>query len=196
MSEFGYKIRNKEGIYFITFAVVEWLDVFTRKEYQEIIIESLKYCQKEKGLIIYAWCLMSNHIHLIITTTNSDLSEILRDFKKFTSKKILNAIINNERESRKAWMLDIFRRHGENNYKNKEFQFWRQDNQPKELFSKKFTEENLDYIHNNPIESGLVDKPEDYLLSSAKNYYFNEKGMINIEYLSFNVYESEVTNSG
>ena len=55
MSEFGYKIRNKSGIYFITFAVVEWVDIFTRKDYQEIIIESLKYCQKEKGLTIYAW---------------------------------------------------------------------------------------------------------------------------------------------
>ncbi len=183
MSEFGYKIRNKEGIYFVTFAVVEWIDVFTRKDYQQIIIDSLNYCQKEKGLVIYAWCLMTNHIHLIISSKNNNLSDILRDFKKYTSKNILNAILNNDTESRKEWMISIFKRNGINNYKNKKYQFWRQNNQPKELFSEKFTQEKLDYIHNNPVESGLVEKAEDYLLSSAKNYYFNEKGLIDIEYL-------------
>ncbi len=99
ISEFGYKIRNKAGIYFITFAVVKWIDIFTRKEYQKIIIDSLKYCQKQKRLIIYAWCLMSNHIHLIISAKNNDLSDILRDFKKYTSKKIITNIIKNPKES-------------------------------------------------------------------------------------------------
>ena len=182
MSEFGYKIRNKEGIYFVTFAVVEWVDVFTRKEYQEIIINSLKFCQKEKGLIIYACCLMTNHIHLIISSKNNNLSDLLRDFKKYTSKNILNEILNSDIESRKEWMIKIFKRNGMNNYKNKEYQFWRQNNQPKELFSEKFTQEKLAYIHNNPVESGLVEKAEDYLLSSAKNYYLNEKGLIDIDY--------------
>jgi REP element-mobilizing transposase RayT len=62
MSDGGYKIRNKEGIHFITFAVVEWVDVFTRKEYRDIVLDSVRYCQKEKGLILYAWCIMSNHV--------------------------------------------------------------------------------------------------------------------------------------
>ena len=183
MSQFGYKIRNKSGIYFITFAVVEWIDVFTRKEYQEIIIDSLKYCQKAKGLIIYAWCLMTNHIHLIITAKNSDLSEILRDFKKFTSVTIIKAIERNSKESRKDWMIKIFKKVGTKNSKNVNFQFWRQENQPKELYSEKFIQEKLDYLHNNPVESGLVEKAEDYLLSSAKNYYLNEKGLIDIDFL-------------
>jgi putative transposase len=66
MSEGGYKIRNKEGVHFITFAGVECVDVFTRKEYRDILIHSIKYCQKEKGLILYAWCIMNNHVHMAI----------------------------------------------------------------------------------------------------------------------------------
>jgi putative transposase len=92
MSLGGYKIRNKKGIHFITFAVVEWIDVFTRKEYKDILIESLKHCQKERGLQIYSWCVMSNHVHLVISTKQNDTSEILRGFKKFTSKEIIKAI--------------------------------------------------------------------------------------------------------
>jgi len=91
MSEGGYKIRNKKEIHFITFAVVEWLDVFTRKEYRDILLESLRFCQKEKGLLLHGWCIMSNHVHLIASARNENLSDILRDFKKFTSKKLRRA---------------------------------------------------------------------------------------------------------
>ena len=103
-----YSINNPSGIYFLTFAVVEWVDVFTRKRYADIVIESLKYCQKEKGLLLYSWCLMSNHIHLIAgAKEGSNLSDILRDFKKYTSGEILRSI-KEEPESRRNWMLWIF----------------------------------------------------------------------------------------
>ena len=103
MSEAGYKIRNQAAIHFITFAVVEWVDIFTRKQYRDIVLESIKYCQAEKGLLLHAWCIMSNHLHLIASAKNSDLSDILRDFKKFTSKEIIRAIPNNKQESRKVF---------------------------------------------------------------------------------------------
>jgi len=184
MSDGGYKIRNKEGIHFITFAVVEWVDVFTRKEYRDILLDSVRYCQKEKGLILYAWCIMSNHVHFVVSAENNDTSEILRDFKKFTSKQIIAAIEKNEQESRKAWMLRIFREQGEKNSRNSTYQFWRQDNQPKELFSDKFSSQKLNYIHNNPVEAGLVDKAEEYLYSSARDYYFGKNvGLLKIKFL-------------
>ena len=126
MSIGGYKIRNKEEIHFITFAVVEWVDVFTRKQYRDIVIDSLRHCQKEKGLILYAWCIMSNHVHLMAAAKENNLSDILRDFKKFTSKQIITAIQDNEQESRKEWMLSIFKQQGEKNSRNSEYQFWRQ----------------------------------------------------------------------
>ncbi|MCC7400323.1 MAG: transposase, partial [Chitinophagaceae bacterium] len=107
-----------------------------------------------------------------------------RDFKKFTSKQIIAAIEKNEQESRKAWMLRIFREQGEKNSRNSIYQFWRQDNQPKELFSDKFSNQKLNYIHNNPIEAGLVDKAEEYLYSSARDYYFGKNvGLLKIEFL-------------
>ena len=112
MSVGGYKIRNPAAIHFITFAVVEWIDVFTRKEYRDIVLDSIRYCQSEKGLALHSWCLMSNHLHLVVSAKNENLSDILRDFKKFTSKQIIEAIINNKQESRKDWMLQIFKEEG------------------------------------------------------------------------------------
>lgn len=182
MPEGGYKIRNKEGIHFITFAVVEWVDVFARSDYADIVVESLKHCQQEKGLIIYAWCIMSNHVHLIVSAEHNDLSDILRDFKKFTSKKIIQAILENNRESRRNWMLRIFRDAGSKNSRNDTYQFWRQDNHPIELFSNKFMDNKLDYLHNNPVAAGIVDEAADYRYSSAKDYT-GQKGYLEIVYL-------------
>lgn len=108
MSIGGYKIRDQQAIHFITFAVVEWVDVFTRKAYRDILIDSLRHCQEQKGLVLYAWCIMSNHVHLLASAKENNLSDLLRDFKKFTSKQILAAIQSNETESRKDWMLRIF----------------------------------------------------------------------------------------
>ena len=138
MSDGGYKIRNQAAIHFITFAVVEWVDVFTRKDYRDIILNSIRFCQKEKGLLVHSWCIMSNHLHLIASARDSNLSDILRDFKKFTSKQIITAIENNAGESRKEWMLNIFKQQGAKNSRNSEYQFWRQDNQPQELYSAAF----------------------------------------------------------
>lgn len=179
----GYKITDQQGIYFVTFAVVEWVDVFTRKDYADIVVESLRYCQQEKGLIIYAWCLMSNHIHLIIRAKEGyKFSDILRDFKKFTSSRIIKAIEENSTESRKSWTLWLFRSAGSKNKKNQKYQFWRQDNQPKALVSNRFIDEKLYYIHHNPVAAGLVSRPEDYVYSSALNYA-GELGLLEVEFL-------------
>ncbi len=89
------RIYNQQGVYFVTFTVHQWVDVFTRNEYKDIIVDSLRYCQNAKGLDIYAWVLMSNHLHLIIGSKQNKLSDIIRDFKKFTSSKIVDAIAAN-----------------------------------------------------------------------------------------------------
>jgi REP element-mobilizing transposase RayT len=153
MKNDGYKIRDQQGIYFITFAIVEWVDVFTRKEYAAIVIESLRYCIQHKGLKVHAWCLMSNHVHLIISTEKGNISDVLRDFKKFTSKAIIEAIENNKEESRKNWMLWIFKKAGEKNSRNNDYQFWRQDNHPVQLETIAFTLDKLNYLHNNPVKA-------------------------------------------
>jgi hypothetical protein len=96
----------------------------------------------------------------------------------------ITAIKENIQESRKDWMLTIFKEQGTSNSRNRNYQFWRQDNQPKELYAPEFTVQKLNYIHNNPVEAGLVEKPEDYLYSSARNYkYGNSSGLLPVVFL-------------
>jgi putative transposase len=163
--------------------VARAIDVFTRSIYTDIILESLKYCQKEKGLRIHAWCIMSNHLHLMISTKmNHHLSDVLRDFKKFTSKQIISAIEDKENiESRRGWMLWLFKKAGEGNSKNTNYQFWQQENHPIELITNKFIDQKLQYIHENPVKAGLVDEPWEYRYSSARDYMNNQKGLLDVE---------------
>ncbi len=129
---------------------------------------------------MYAWVIMTNHIHLIIGSAKNNLSDIMRDMKKHTSLQLKNAIMNNTYESRKEWMMELFYKAGKANSNNENFQFWQQDNHPIELKTPKFTHQKLDYIHNNPVVAGFVDKPEDYLYSSARDYYGTGKGLLNV----------------
>ncbi len=168
-----YKFLNPDGVFFITFAVEGWVDVFTRNEYKNILIENLAYCQKNKGLELFAWCVMTNHVHLIARAEEGHtLSDILRDFKKYTSKAVLKAIAENPRESRKEWLLPQFKTSEGN-------RFWRADNKPVELWSNSVIAQKLNYIHQNPVEEGLVFKAEDYVYSSASDYAGN-KGLLDI----------------
>jgi putative transposase len=180
----GYRIRNKSQQHFLTLTVVEWVDVFTRKLYREILMDSLQHCQKQKDLLIHSYCLMSNHVHLILSAKNDNLSDILRDFKTFTSKRIIRSIENNGGEPRKDWMLQVFRKNGGCNQRNPSYQFWIQDNHPEELYAPTFTLQKLNYIHMNPVRAGIVEKPEDYLFSSAWNYRFREqRGKLEISFV-------------
>ncbi len=168
-----YKFHNPDGVYFITFAVQGWVDVFTRNEYKNILVDNLAYCQKNKGSELFARCIMTNHVHLIARAEEGNsLSDILRDYKKFTSKAVLKAISENKKESRKEWLLKLFETDEGN-------RFWRADNQPVELWSYAVIAQKLNYIHQNPVEEGLVFRAEDYVYSSATDYAGN-KGLLNI----------------
>jgi putative transposase len=166
-----YKIRNHDNLYFVTFTVIRWLDVFTRNLYKDIFLDSLRYCQKNKGLELYAYCIMTNHVHMIIGRTGkARLDGIIRDIKKFTSVKIIEAIQNNPRESRRELFLWLFEKDGTRNPNNTRFQFWQQYSHPIELATNDMIDQRLDYIHNNPVKAGIVLSPEHYLYSSAINY--------------------------
>ncbi len=166
-----YKFHKPDGLYFISTAVVFWADVFIRREYKDIVINSLKYCAEHKGLVIHSYVIMSNHIHLIISRKNDGMSfsEVMRDFKKFTSMNLIKAIKDNPQESRKDWLLDLFSKAGKANGNNTMYQFWQQDNHPIELEGD-WIDEKLTYIHENPVKEGWVAEPEDYWYSSARNY--------------------------
>ena len=173
-----YAFRKHDELYFVSFATVNWLDVFVRRLYCEIVVDSLRYCIANKGLELYAWCIMSSHVHLIISSAEGNLSGIIRDLKRHTSKALLKAIAENQQESRRQWMLWMFERAGRRNPNNEQYQFWQQNNHPVELATPQMLQQRLDYLHQNPVVSGAVDFPPDYLYSSAKDYYTEQAGLL------------------
>jgi REP element-mobilizing transposase RayT len=175
----GYVIRDQCKPHFITATVVDWIDIFTRKSYRDCVIECMDFCIKNKGMILFGYVIMSNHIHLIIQSENEKLSDLIRDFKKFIAKTILDKI-QNEPESRREWMLERFAKATESHSRNKKYQFWQYGNHAEEIYSEHFMWSKLDYIHINPIRSGIVEYAENYIYSSASNY-INGKGIVNVE---------------
>lgn len=179
----GYVIRDQFATYFLTFTVCGWIDLFTRKIYRDIILDSFKYCQREKGLILNAFVIMSNHIHLIARATDQKitLSDIIRDFKKHTHHTMM-PIIKSDVESRRIWMLHQFRYYGNRNSRNENYQIWTNNNHAEECFTEDFLRVKIDYIHENPVRAGIVKAAEDYVYSSATNYS-GWPGIIEVEVL-------------
>ena len=175
----GYQINDQNKAHYVTLQIVEWVDIFTRKIYRDILIDALNYCSRHKRLEIYGYVIMSNHAHLLVRSGNENLSGTLRDFKSFTSKEMLKAIDEGP-ESRSKWMLAIFKNVAIRHKRNSDFQVWTHENHAVEIFSSKFVEQKLDYIHNNPVRAGLVESPEEYIYSSAKDYA-GEKGLVDVE---------------
>ncbi|MCV6628514.1 MAG: transposase [Flavobacteriaceae bacterium] len=174
----NYVFKNPKGLYFVSFAVVNWLPVLTNKAYIPIILDCLSYSQKQKGMKIIAWCVMPNHIHLIFRSSNDiKPGNLLGDFKRFTSNKVVKAIIENPTEPNKNSWIAQFKMAAQKSSNVKHHQFWRHDNMPIELWSNKVIRIKINYIHQNPVKGGLVSQAEDYLYSSAKDYV-GEKGLL------------------
>jgi len=178
----GYKIDNQEGLYYFTFQLVEWVDVFTRQAIRDIFVNDLRYCQQNKDLVLCAWVLMSNHAHILAQSSVNDLTGFVRDFKKHISKAIVD-YIQTERESRREWMLNIFSNAASKTNRNKDYQICTHENHAEQVYTDSFLKEKLEYIHNHPVRAGIVESPEHYLYSSAKNYA-GEKGLVELEILT------------
>ena len=167
-------------LYFVTTTVVDWVDIFTRPKYKHILLDSLTYCQQNKGLNIYAWVLMSNHLHMIVSVEEEHtISDVMRDFKKYTSKSVVSELLNDYQESRREWMLDRFVFAAVGDTKTTNYRLWQDGYNPELLYSEEFFRQKLDYIHNNPVVQEIVSSPEDYLYSSAKDYA-GDKGLIHV----------------
>ena len=181
-----YKITDPYAMYFLTWTTVGWVDIFTRKECAQLIVDSLRYCQENKGLILFAWVLMSNHLHLLASAKkeSSGLSGITRDFKRHTAKQILQWI-KDDKESRRSWMNVVFKYYGKYNSNNEVFQVWQQYSHPKICYSPSFTMQKLDYIHWNPVKAGIVDNPGDYRYSSARNYLLRNDALLDVKLLDY-----------
>jgi putative transposase len=158
---------STDELYFVTLTVVNWIDVFTRRLYSDFIIQNLHWCQQHKKLNIYAYVIMTNHIHLIANVSDGSLGDVLRDFKTYTSKELLKLITNNEQESRRDWMLKSFEKAGKYNPLNVHHQFWQNGNYPVLLYSPGVIDQKVDYIHDNPVRAGFVGSAHEFWYSSA-----------------------------
>jgi REP element-mobilizing transposase RayT len=165
-----YKFANPEGLYFVSFATVYWMDVFVRPEYCSVILDSLTHCRQQKGMELYCWCIMPSHMHLIFRAKEQNPSELLGRFKEYTSKAIRKEIASHPSESRREWLLWMMERAAANNSSVSKYQFWQHHNRPIELWTSDIIEQKVLYIHYNPVKAGFVEAPEHWRYSSAVNY--------------------------
>jgi REP element-mobilizing transposase RayT len=177
----GYQIKDQDQLYFLTLTVVQWVDIFIRQSYRDIIINSLKYCIEHKQLEVYGFVIMSNHIHLLVKSGCGKLSDTIRDFKSYTAKEII-AQVKLEEYSRKEWILRIFAFEARKRSRDSIYQMWMHQNHAVHVYSNRFIEQKLNYIHQNPVKAGWVDNENDYVYSSARNY-LGQDGILPVETL-------------
>ena len=168
--------ENENLTHFLTITIIEWIDIFTKPEYSQIIIDSLKYCQKNKGLLLYEYVIMTNHIHLIARAKEKyKLSQIISDFKKHTTREILKEL---KKDNRK-YILNLIN----NSFSKKkgyDNQTWQRENYPELIESEKFYIQKANYIYNNPVKKEYVVNPENWFYSSARNRILNDNSVIEL----------------
>jgi REP element-mobilizing transposase RayT len=177
-----YKFADNDKIYFVTFTVIDWIDLFIRNEYRDIILDSIRFCQEQKGLEIYGWCIMTSHIHLIVGTESNPLQHIMRDLKRHTSEMLHQAIKSHPGESRKEWLLKAMEGNAKENSSVARFRLWQQESHPILLLNNKMAHQKLEYLHQNPVEAGFVIKAEEWKYSSAIDY-IGGKGLLKVIHL-------------
>lgn len=177
----GYKIRDQHGLYFMTFTVVGWIDLFSRQVYRDLFIKNMQHCREHKGLIVGAYVIMPNHVHVIWQSKTGKLSDTIRDFKSYCTKQFIKTI-ETENESRESWLIHMFKYYAKFNTQNKDYKIWISGSHPEEITTEDFLRIKLNYIHENPVRAGWVLQPEDYIYSSASNYV-NGKGVCEIDFL-------------
>lgn len=169
---------DKQTCYFITLNTVDWVDVFIRPVYKQVVVHTLNHFIESKGLIVYSWCLMTNHLHFLVQCKSGhDISEILQQFCSFTNQKILEAI-DTEPESRKEWMVKRF----QNFYgSQKDYSVWQNTGRRGliNLDDSARLVEYYEYIHENPVRDRFVDLAADYPYSSARDYC-GQAGLVHI----------------
>lgn len=174
-----YRVRSHDDIYFVTFTIVDWVDLFIRPSYKNLIVENLAYCQQHKGLEIYAYCLMTNHLHLLVSATApAKLPAIIRDFKKHTNKQLIK-LIQQENESRREWIMHRFEFNARYNNRIQDYKVWQDGYHGIACDDVKILKQKVEYIHDNPVRAGIVAEPRHYLYSSASNYA-DEGGLLDV----------------
>lgn len=179
MSE-KYKVIDHTQPTFITITVTDWVDLFVRRVYTSILDDSLNYCIRHKGLVVHAYVYMTNHLHLIASSAGEELQNIIRDFKKYTSKQII-AAIKEYPESRREWLLNKFSYAAKRTGRSKYYKVWKDGFHPVLLDTIKKIEQRVHYIHYNPVEAGFVYEESAWVNSSYGAYTDDLTEALNVE---------------
>ena len=172
-----YKIIEEKCIYFITSTIVEWIPVFTSEPYFKIIIESIRFCQINKGLKVFAYVIMDNHFHLIVS--DEKLSDIISSLKKHTAKKIIEQL----QSDKKLWLLNQIKYYKKKYKKYSTYQIWQEGFHPQLISSIEMLDQKIEYVHFNSVKRGFVISPEDWKYSSANNRDLNGETILRIDEL-------------
>ncbi|MCK5148352.1 transposase [bacterium] len=160
-------IPEKRPFYFCTCTVVEWQCIFTQEKYFKVIVDSINYCRENKGLYLYGMVIMLNHFHMIVSTREGVvLSNVIRDFKRHTSTKTGEMLIADNKKN----ILYHLQKAAEK--QKSKIKIWQDEYHPVALYSRKWLNEKMNYIHYNPVRKGYVLNPEDWKYSSAR-YWLN-----------------------
>ncbi len=170
-----YKIIEEGNIFFMTNTIIEWIPVFINTEYFIAIIDSLKYCQENKDLELYAYVILDNHYHLIAKAP--ELTKVIQSIKRHSAKQIINLL----KKDNKEWLLNQLAYYKKKYKIDSDFQIWQEGFHPEQIQNEKMLKQKIEYIHYNPVKRGLVTNPEDWLYSSARNYILDEHSMIKID---------------
>jgi REP element-mobilizing transposase RayT len=155
-------IQTEHHPQFFTATILEWKHLLADDTYKEIIVNSLRFLVSEKRVVVNSFVIMSNHIHLIWQAVNGFTpQQVQHSFLKFTAQQIKFNLQRNNPELLEAFHV---------NAADREYQIWERNPLSIDLFSDKVYSQKIDYLHNNPVEAGLCEKPEDYYYSSARFY--------------------------
>ena len=174
-----FTIDNSAEFYFCTDVIVGWQYVSTSPQFFDVIINTLKHCQENKGLRVHGFVIMPNHVHTILSAEQSNLSDILRDYKRYTSKTISGML----QISGANRLTRYFSQAAKTASRGNTYKVWQQGSHPEAITSQKFFVQKLNYIHENPVRKGYVEKPEHWVYSSARNYFLGDDTIIKIDKL-------------
>ncbi len=160
-----FSTSGSPKVFYVMCTVSQWVDVFTRPVYMDIVLELLDEMRRNDGLSIYSWVIMSNRVQFVCAAKNEhDVDSLINSFKKQTSDRIITAIEHNEGEQRKAWLFWLLKQIGGN------ISLWQSNYEKEELISRDAFYHKTDLMHLGPVKAGLVDKPSDYRYSSARDF--------------------------
>jgi putative transposase len=175
-----WKIVPGVNLYYVTTTVVEWHYVFTGFPYFDVILDSVKFCVARKGLHLHAYVIMPNHAHYILSIDDGKgLSDVMRDFNTHTSREITRLLEADSRLELLQVLSDAASQDGRGN----RYKVWQDGYHPIALGTPSFTAQKLNYLHNNPVRKGYVDRPELWRYSSARNYLLGDDSLIKVELL-------------